>query len=349
MPQNGEKPMELVPGHTLPAVNRQIRLASRPKGSPEPDAFLMVQDAVPQPGEGQVLVRNLYLSADPVQRGWIANPAVQAENATIRALAVAIVAQSRLPGIAQGDIVYGIFGWQDYALAGRSDILAHVGTPRVAVSTYAGALGMPGVTAWLALNDIAPPRLGQTVLVSTAAGTVGSMVGQIAALAGARVIGLTGSDEKVALCTGKFGYSAAFNYKTCDLDTVLEEAAPDGIDTFYDNAGGPILDAAIRHMKRYGRIIACGTAATPSWNPPPTGPRNEREVLMRALTWTGFVIFDHADRFEAAVTDLTRLALTGNFHFEEDIDIGMAAACHALPAVLAGRNIGKKLIFVGQD
>lgn len=341
--------MSLIPAHSLPAVNRQIRLAARPQGSPSADAFAMTQSEVPLCEDGKALVRNLYLSADPVQRGWIANPAMQAENDTIRALAVGIVTQSRLPGIDEGDIVYGIFGWQDYMLAGKSDILAHVRAPRVPVSAYAGALGMPGVTAWLALNDIAPPKPGQTVLVSTAAGTVGSMVGQIAARAGARTIGLTGSDEKVALCTGKFGYAAAFNYKACDLGEALEQAAPDGIDTLFDNTGGPILDTAMRHMKRYGRIIACGTAATPSWNPPPTGLRPEREILMRALTWTGFVIFDHADRFQAAVAQLTELAAAGDLHFEEDVDTGMDAARHALPAVLSGENVGKKLIFIGQD
>ncbi|GGD80061.1 NADP-dependent oxidoreductase [Croceicoccus mobilis] len=341
--------MFFIPDHDLPSANRQQRLARRPDGSPVASDFALAEAPVPDPADGEVLVRNLYLSADPVQRGWMARPDVQQVGETVRALGVGIVVKSRIDGIAEGDIVYGIFGWQDYAAASRSDILAHVGTPRVAVSAYAGALGMPGVTAWLALNDIAPPKPGQTVLVSTAAGTVGSMVGQIAARAGARPIGLTGSDEKVALCTSHFGYAAAYNYKTCDLGAVLAEASPDGFDTFYDNTGGPILDTAMRHMKRYGRIIACGTAATPSWTPPPTGLRNEREILMRALTWTGFVIFDHADRFEAAVKELSELAATGAFHFEEDIDTGMAAVPDALPAILTGKNKGKKLIFIGRD
>lgn len=339
----------LIPAFEVPARNRQVHLRQRPAASPQPGDFAIAEAAPPLCGEGQVLVRNLYLSADPVQRGWIARADVQREGDTVRALAVGVVIESRLPAIAEGDVVYGIFGWQDLAAVGRADILAHVGRPRLPVSAYAGALGMPGVTAWLALNDIAPPRPGQTVLVSTAAGTVGSVAGQIAAHAGARVIGLTGSDDKVRRCIERFGYDAAFNYRDGDLAVSLAEAAPDGFDTFYDNTGGPILDTAMRHMKRYGRIIACGTAATPSWTPPPTGLRNEREVLMRALTWTGFVIFDHADRFEQAVEQLAALAKTRGLHFDEDIDTGMAAVPQALPAVLSGTNTGKKLVFVGRD
>jgi NADPH-dependent curcumin reductase CurA len=207
---------------------------------------------------------------------------------------------------------------------------------------------MPGVTAWLALSDIAPPSAGQTLLVSTAAGTVGSIAGQIAAHKGARVVGLTGSDEKVRRCVERFGYDTAINYRDGDLSDMLAQAAPDGFDTFYDNTGGSILDTAMRHMKRYGRIIACGTAATPSWSPPPTGLRNEREVLMRALTWTGFVIFDHADRFDQAVLGLSDMAETKGLRFDEDIDDGMAAVPHALPSVLSGANTGKKLVFIGQ-
>lgn len=339
--------IELIPDFTLPTENRQAILVARPPGSPRASDFAIRTAALEEPGDQEILVRNLYLSADPVQRGWAANPDVQKLDVPMRALAVGSVVRSRAEGIDEGDIVYGFFGWQDYAVARRADILTHVGAPQVPVSVYAGALGMPGVTAWLALSDLAPVQEGQAILVSTAAGAVGSIVGQIAARAGAHPIGLTGSDRKVALCTERFGYERAFNYKTIDLAEVLSSVAPNGLDTFYDNTGGSILDTAIRHMKRFGRIIACGTAATPSWSPPPTGLRNEREILLRALIWSGFVIFDHADRFEEAVARLTRLMLEGGLNFEEDIDIGMDAVLDALPAVLAGRNTGKKLVFVG--
>jgi hypothetical protein len=337
-----------IPPYRLPAMNRQVHLVRRPSGSPDASVFGLASSAIPDPCAGEVLVRNLYLSADPVQRGWITNPAIQPLGATVIALGVGIVIESRIEGIAAGDAVYGRFGWQDYALAERGKVLAHIGEPKAALSAYAGALGMPGVTAWLALGDIAPPRPGQTILVSTAAGSVGSMVGQVAARAGARVIGLAGSDRKVEMCTAQFGYHAAFNYRTRDLAEVLAEAAPEGIDTFFDNTGGPILDTAIRHMKRYGRIIACGTAATPSWIPAPTGLRNEREILMRCLMWQGFVIFDHADRFDAAVKALEQLTAAENFRFAEDIDTGIERAMTALPQVLEGSNLGKKLIYIGE-
>lgn len=338
-----------IPPYTLPSSNRQLLLARRPKGTPQPADFERADGAVPACGEGSFLVRNLYLSADPVQRGWAANEALIPLGAPMRALCVGVVVESREPTVKAGEVVYGYFGWQDYALATRADLLSHVPAPRVPVSAYAGVLGMPGVTAWLALLDLAPPKVGDTVLVSTAAGSVGSVVGQIARQRGATVIGLTGSDDKVARCTDRYGYAAAYNYKTGDLAATLVGAAPEGFDIFFDNTGGPILDTAIRAMKRYGRIVQCGTAATAAWSPPPTGLRNEREVLMRVLTWSGFVIFDHVARFGEAIDALTDLMLAGHLAHDEDIEAGIGRAPDALVAMMAGSNNGKKLVYVGED
>ena len=338
---------DLIPPHSLPKVNRQLLLARRPNGTPQPADFERADAPVPVCGEGRFLVRNLYLSADPVQRGWAANEALTPLGTPMRALSVGIVVESRDPSLKPGEIVYGYFGWQDYAVAGRDDLMSHVGTPRVAVSAYAGVLGMPGVTAWLALLDLAPPKPGDRVLVSTAAGSVGSVVGQIARQRGATVIGLTGSDDKVARCTARYGYTAAYNYKTIDLAKTLTGAAPQGFDIFFDNTGGPILDSAIRAMGRHGRIIQCGTAATASWAPPPTGLRNERDVLMRVLTWSGFSIFDHIGRFGEAIDALTDLMLSGHLAHDEDIETGIDRAPGALVAMMAGAHSGKKLIFVG--
>jgi NADPH-dependent curcumin reductase CurA len=340
---------DLIPPYSLPERNRQLLLARRPKGTPQPADFERIDGAVPACGEGRFLVRNLYLSADPVQRGWAANEALTPLGAPMRALCVGVAVESREPSVKAGEIVYGYFGWQDYALATRADLLSHVPAPRVPVSAYAGVLGMPGVTAWLALLDLAPPKPGDTVLVSTAAGSVGSVVGQIARQRGATAIGLTGSDDKVARCTDRYGYAAAYNYKTADLAATLAGAAPEGVDIFFDNTGGPILDTAIRAMKRYGRIVQCGTSATASWLPPPTGLRNEREVLMRVLTWSGFVIFDHVARFGEAIEALTGLMLAGHLAHDEDIEAGIDRAPDALVAMMAGSNSGKKLIYVGED
>ena len=206
---------------------------------------------------------------------------------------------------------------------------------------------MPGVTAWLALTGVSPPSPGQRVLVSTAAGAVGSLVGQLVARANAVAIGLTGSEGKVTRCVQRFGYAAAANYKSEDVEGFLRSHGGEGFNTLFDNTGGWILDTALRHMARYGRIVQCGTAATESWSPPPTGLRNEREVLMRALTWTGFVIFDHHAQFGAAVEQLSRIAMETELFWDEDIEIGIEQAVHALDQVFSGRNNGKKLVFIG--
>ncbi|MGK2908222.1 MAG: NADP-dependent oxidoreductase [Sphingobium sp.] len=339
----------LIPPFTTSNHNRQIVLAARPQGNPKTSDFAMRETPVVATQDGQFLVRNLYLSADPVQRGWASNPALTPIDAPMRALAVGIVIESRDAAIRSGDMVYGFLGWQDYALATHADLLSHIRAPRAPISTYAGVLGMPGVTAWLALNDVAPPSPGKAILVSTAAGTVGSVVGQIARHAGAHVVGLTGSDEKVARCTDRFGYHSAHNYKNAELATVLAQAHPDGFDIYFDNTGGHILDIAIRNMARFGRVIQCGTAATPNWSPPPTGLRNEREILLRALTWTGFVIFDHVARFGTAIDSLTDMFLAGHLNHDEVIEPGMERITGALEALFSGANSGKTLIYIGED
>ncbi|QQV77669.1 NADP-dependent oxidoreductase [Sphingomonas aliaeris] len=337
----------VIPKYTIPGKNRRVVLGRRPDGVPLATDFDIVSDAVPVISDGQFLVRNLYLSADPVQRGWAANPAVMALGAPMRALSVGVVQESREATIKPGDLVYGFLGWQDFAAATRDDLLSHVPIPRAAASSYAGVLGMPGVTAWLALADLAPPGPDDTVLVSTSAGAVGSVVGQIARAQGSRVIGLTGSDEKVARCTSRYGYHAAFNYKSIDLPTVLAAAAPTGFSIYFDNTGGWIADHAIRAMAKHGRIIQCGTAATANWSPPPAGWRPEREILTRVLTWSGFYIFDHVARFGAAIDALSDLIDDGALAYDEDIEPGFDQITGALETLFAGTNSGKKLIFIG--
>lgn len=332
-----------LPTYGMPEVNRQVVLARRPSGIPLAGDFDLREAPRPAPGEGQYLVRNLYLSADPVQRGWSANPAMTPLGAPMRGLTVGVVLDSRLAAVKPGALVHGIFGWQDYAVAGPAELLSQVEHPRAPASAYAGVLGMPGVTAWLALTTLAPPQPGEPILVSTAAGAVGSVVGQIARRAGAHVIGLTGSDDKVARCVERFGYHQAFNYKTIDLAKTLAEAAPGGFKTYFDNTGGSIADTAIRSMARYGRIVGCGTAATASWNPAPTGLRQEREMLTRVLTWSGFYCFDHIPRFGEAIDALSDMAL----EHDEDISDGIETAPGALATLFAGENMGKKLVFVG--
>jgi NADPH-dependent curcumin reductase CurA len=339
----------VIPAYATPAENRRVVLAQRPEGIPMACHFAIVRENVPIIGTGQFLVRNLYLSADPVQRGWAKNPAVMPIGAPMRALSVGVVVESWEAGIAAGDLVYGFLGWQDYAAATRTDLLSHIAKPRARASAYAGVLGMPGVTAWLALADLAPPGPDDSVLVSTAAGAVGSVVGQIAHAKGARVIGLTGSDDKVARCVERYGYHAAFNYKTIDVAAMLADAAPQGFSIYFDNTGGWISDLAIRVMAKHGRIIQCGTAATANWSPPPTGLRPEREVLTRVLNWSGFYIFDHVARFAGAIDALSELIDGGSLIYHEDIEIGFDRITSALEELFAGTNSGKKLIFIGKE
>jgi len=320
-------------------------------GVPVPDDFAADEAELPPVGEGQFLVRNLYLSVDPAQRGWAADGTNYASpvplGSVMRALAVGVIEESRDPDYPAGTHIYGWLGWQEYAVATAADVLTRWAEPRLPLSAYAGILGINGLTAYLAFHGLGRPLAGETVLVSTAAGSVGSLVGQLARAAGCRTIGLTGSDDKVALCRERFGYDAAINYRSGDLAGALQAAAPDGFDIFFDSAGGAILDTGLRQMRPAGRIVQCGTASVPAWSPPPEGLRNEREVLTRRLIWSGFVIFDHAAKFGETMIALADLVESGALTFDEDIRSGIEAAPQALADLYAGANRGKTLIALG--
>jgi NADPH-dependent curcumin reductase len=344
-------PHRFIPAFSTPDRNRRVLLTSRPVGIPQADHFSHDEAPLEPVGEGQCRVRTLYLSVDPAQRGW-ANEGANYSDAVplggvMRALAVGVVVESRHPDFPVGLYLYGWFGWQDYAVVGPDALMTRIDNVQAPLSAYAGVLGMNGLTAQIALSKIGRPREGDTVLVTTAAGAVGSVVGQLAREAGCHVIGLTGDDEKVARCTARFGYHAAANYKRGDLDEIVASLAPDGVDVFFDNVGGSILDSVIRRMNTAGRIVQCGTASIANWNPGPTGARNEREVLMRRLLWGGFVIFDHKADFPKAMEALTELVAAGKLVYDEDIADGYDAAPGAIARLYAGKNIGKSLIFVG--
>jgi NADPH-dependent curcumin reductase CurA len=344
-------PQRIIPTYSMPTTNRRVLLSSRPRGIPQPTHFSLDETDIPVAAEGQFVVRNIYLSVDPAQRGWAsdeANYSAPVELGTpMRALAVGVVASSRHDDFVEGQFLYGWFHWQDYCLASPHQVIRRIDPTALPLSFHAGLLGINGLTAYLALTHCGRPAAGDCALVSTAAGAVGSLVGQIARLLGCRTIGLTGSDEKVARCQNLFGYDAALNYRTADLNTALQDLAPDGINVFFDNTGGVILDTALRHMAIGGRVVQCGTAAIDHWTPPPTGLRNEREVLTRRLHWSGFVIFDHAAEFDTAARQLADWYTNGRITYEEDITPGIENAPSALSHLYAGRNLGKKLIFIG--
>jgi NADPH-dependent curcumin reductase len=328
-----------------------VLLTSRPVGVPQAEHFALDEVALEPLGEAQFRVRNIYLSVDPAQRGWANEGANYSDPVPIggvmRSLAVGVVVETRHADFPLGLHLYGWFGWQDYAVVGPEALMTRIDAVQVPLSAYAGVLGMNGLTAHLALSKIGQPREGDTVLVTTAAGAVGSVVGQLAKEAGCLVVGLTGDDEKVTRCKERFGYASAANYKKAKLDETVAALAPNGIDVFFDNVGGSILDSVIRQMNIAGRIIQCGTASIANWYPVPTGARNEREVLMRRLTWGGFVIFDHQADFPKAVDQLVTLVSAGKIVYDEDIAVGYQAAPSAIARLYAGDNSGKSLIFVG--
>lgn len=339
-----------IPAYSHRPANRRVLLAQRPQGVPQASDFALDEAPIPEPGSGQFLVRNIYLSVDPAQRGWASAEANYSQPVPIgtpmRALAVAVVLRSNDPAVAEGEFLYGWFNWQDFAVGDSSRIVSRA-RAAVPLSAYAGLLGINGLTAYLGLIELGRPIQGDTLLVSTAAGSVGSFVGQIGKLQGCRTIGLTGDEAKVARCRERFGYDEAFNYKTADLAGVLADSAPDGLNVYFDNTGGGILDTALRRMAVGGRIVQCGTASHQIWIPPPTGPRNEREILTRRLIWSGLVVFDYAARFEAASRQLAAWHNEGRLAYDEDISDGIEHAPGAIAELYAGKNRGKKLIYVG--
>ncbi len=339
-----------VPAFSTPARNRRVLLARRPADIPLKEDFALDEAAVPEPGDGEFLVRNIYLSVDPAQRGWASAEGNYSApvplGGPMRALAVGIVLRSRNPDVREGEYLYGWFGWQDYAVA-RTDAILNRGRHGVPLSAYAGLLGINGLTAFLALTELGRPRSGETLLVSTAAGAVGSLVGQIGKRLGCRTVGLTSSAAKMERCRSRFRYDDALSYRGDDFAARLDAAVPGGVDVFFDNTGGPILDVALRRMRVGGRLVQCGTASIAGWNPPPTGPRNEREILTRRLVWSGFVVFDYMSRFTTASATLSEWFLAGELAVEEHISDRIEDAPDAIRQLYAGENDGKRLIYVG--
>lgn len=328
-------------------INRQIILIQRPVGVPQPVHFDKVSHPVPALEDGEFLVENVYLSVDPAQRGYVNDEnnyvAPVPIGSVMRALAVGRVVSSKHADFAPGQHLYGWFGWQDYCVCRPSAVLRRVDREQSSLSEAAGVLGINGLTAYLALHDIGKPRPGETVVVTAGAGAVGSIVGQLANLAGCRAVAVVGSDEKGEECRRAFGYDACVNYRG-PVEETLAIACPKGIDVFFDNVAGPLADTIVRRMNWFGRVIQCGTVSIPVWIPPPQGPRIEREILTRRLRMEGFVIFDHMARFDAVAAELAALLKAGRIRIREDIENDIERAPHALVDVYSGRNTGKKLI-----
>lgn len=330
--------------------NRQVLLRERPVGIPQAHQFELVTVAVPTPGPGQVLVRNAFLSVEPAMRGWVNDapnylPPVPV-GSVMRSYAVGRVVESNHKGFKPGDAVTGMFGWQEWAAVPGGAIERKVedGLP---ISTALGVLGLNGITAYFGLLDVGEPRAGDTVVVSTAAGSVGSCVGQIAKVAGCRTVGIAGGPAKVALCRDAFGYDAAVDYRAADFAEQLAAACPDGVNVYFDNTAGSVSDAVYALLAPRARVVVCGTASVSDWVPPPLGPRIERTVLVKRARIAAILAFDHKARYPEALARLARWVRDGRISYREDVLDGIEQAPGAIAGLYKGENMGKRLIRVG--
>ena len=329
-------------------ANRQVRLKSRPAGIPQADNFEIAAAPVPEIADKQFLVRNEYLSVEPAMRGWVSAVANYSTPVGIgevmRAFSAGKVVASRHPNYREGDAVMGMLGWQEYAISDGSVITRKVKESDLPLSLSLGVLGLNGVTAYFGLLDVGQPRPGDTVVVSTAAGAVGSAVGQIAKLTGCRTVGITSGSTKSKVCREEFGYDEVIDYKSDGLADALREACPRGIDVYFDNTAGTISDTVLAQLAVGARIVICGTASVATWEPPPTGPRVERHILVKRARMAGFLIFDYQHRYEEAVTRLAEWVRQGRLRYREDISEGIENCPGAIAELYRGQNLGKRLI-----
>jgi hypothetical protein len=312
--------------------------------------FSWAEEPVPAVGEGQILVRNLYLSMDPTQRGWMARdtylPAI-AMGDVIRSFGVGQVVGSRHEGFRQGELVQGNVGWQDYLLSdGGGPLPLRKLATGVDIPLAMSVLGLTGLTAYFGLLEVGRPQAGETVVVSGAAGATGSVVGQIAKIKGCRVVGIAGGPEKCAWLTGPAGFDGAIDYKAEAVDRRLRELCPDGIDVFFDNVGGDILDAALANLAMHGRVVICGAISAYNEKVPPPGPRNYLSLLVRRGRMEGFLILDFMDRAGEAVAALSEWVREGKLKHQEDIREGLENAPATLIRLFEGKNRGKQLLKI---
>ena len=333
-------------------TNRQVRLKARPDGIPQAEHFEIVETAIPRPRDGQVLVRNEFLSVEPAMRGWVSSVANYSTPVGIgevmRAFTAGEVVESRHPDYAPGDLVTGLLGWQSYAAVSPAALTRKVTEHDVPLSAALHVLGLTGLTAYFGLLDVGQPEEGDTVVVSTAAGSVGSFVGQIARTRNCRTVGITGGPVKAALCRTRFGYDAVIDYKSeADLDAALAKAAPNGVNVYFDNTSGPISDAVLRHLAARARVVICGTISQPSWDPWPNGPRVERHLLVKRARMQGVLVLDYEHRYAEAITQLHQWVRQERLRWEEEILEGIEQAPGAIARLYRGDNLGKLLIRVG--
>ena len=330
------------------AVNRQVLLVEKPKGKLSPSNFRLAQSGVPTPADGEALLRVRYISLDAANRAWMQGATYRSAvdaGSVMAGGAIAEIVESKASGFAKGDLVFADTGWQDYAALPARQLIKvpHVEPMTHLLSVY----GIAGLTAYFGLLRVGEPKAGETVVVSAAAGSVGSLVGQIAKIRGCRVIGIAGGAEKCAWLKSELGFDEAVDYKAGNLYATLKAAAPRGIDVYFDNVGGEILEACLPLMNMRGRISCCGAVSAYDGAPPTAGPRSLPGLLVvKRLRMQSFIVMDYYDERAAALADLQKWVAEGKLKVQEDVIEGLENTPAALIGLLAGENRGKRMVRV---
>ena len=336
----------------IPRTHRRIVLAARPVGMPKTSDFRLEEVPVPEPGPGQILVRNVWMSLDPYMRGRMNEAAGYAPSVALGDVMIAggvgEVVKSNHPDYAEGDIVEGTLGWQEYAVPPASR-LRKVDTSLGPISTANGVLGMPGMTAYFGLLDVGRPQPGDTLVVSAASGAVGAVVGQIGKIMGCRVVGIVGGAEKARHVVEELGFDTAIDYRTGDLDAAFARACPNGIDVYFENVGGRVYDAVTRHLAIGARIAVCGQISEYNMPEPELVPRNARFFIAKRVRMQGFLVFDYYHRYPEGLARMAQWIREGKLKYREDRVQGLENAPDAFLRLFRSENFGKLLVKVGAD
>ena len=333
--------------------NRQYYLASRPLGEPNASNVPVRDVPVPEPAAGEVVLRNLYISLDPAIRGWMGDDPNYMEpialGDAVRSSVIGRVVKSNSPDFAVGDVAMSIGGWELYTTAPAVLLNKLDEGAGIPLSNFLGVLGPTGLTAYFGLLEVGKPQAGETVLVSAAAGAVGSVVGQIARNKGCRVVGMAGSDDKCRWLKEELGFDEAINYKTCgDFETAIRRACPDGVDVYFDNVGGEILDAALLCLNKFARVAVCGWIST--YNVPDApGPTNLWQLVAQSVTIQGFVVIDYMDRFGEGIAQLAEWVMAGDIKFREEVVDGLDNILPTFLKLFDGSNQGKLIIRIPEE
>jgi NADPH-dependent curcumin reductase CurA len=331
-------------------INHQWRLAARPVGTIKETDYQWTEEPVPELQDGQVLVRSIYLSLDPANRGWVREEGSYMApiplGAVMPGVVIGAVEESRNPNFQAGDNVQGFLGWQEYAVSDGAGLNKLPNNPAIPLTAYLGLFGGIGLTAYFGLLDITDPQPGETLVVSAAAGAVGSVVGQIGKIKGCRVVGIAGSDEKCKWIVNELGFDAAINYKTEDVRQGLKRTCPKGIDVYFDNVGGEILDAVLAMINLRARISICGMISQYNATAPVPGPYNLINILVRRAKMQGFIVLDYLPRASEAIPELIKWHMEGKLKYRVDVVEGLKEAPRAVNKLFDGSNQGKLIIKV---